>query len=141
MIQHRKLFYFVLKLLCLNKIYFCYAMSDNVYTEIINRAKFGHRLTNFFITTLPGIDLSSCTKECSVTKACKSINYFRNFPICELHYGQESEGGRLLTNISQAVYIEESWFVNVSKSNFTLFFRHRVLVCRDICLLITLSFP
>lgn len=44
------------------------------------------RLSSFILRRVIDTNLYECVKECLITTRCKSINYAKKFPVCELNY-------------------------------------------------------
>ena len=72
----------------------------------------GRRLTDTLITKIPGIDFRNCTRECSIRKRCRSINFLSRFPLCEINHGDISENGAVVVKDPDAVYTEKTYWAN-----------------------------
>ena len=72
----------------------------------------GRRLTDALITKIPGIDFRNCTRECSIRKRCRSINFLSRFPLCEINHGDISENRAVVVNDPHAVYTEKPYWAN-----------------------------
>ena len=83
-----------------------------VRTGYLKHVIVGRRLTGALITRIPGIDLKNCTRECSIRKGCRSINFLSRFPLCELNLRTISDYGTVVVNVFNAVYTEKSFWTN-----------------------------
>ena len=83
-----------------------------VGTGYLKNVIVGRRLKGALITRIPGIDLKNCTRECSIRKRCRSINFLSRFPLCELNLRTISDYGAVVVNMSNAVYTEKSFWKN-----------------------------
>ena len=100
-----------LVLMLVDNLYYSDADHLNfIRTGYLKYVIIGRRLTDSFINRIPGIDLRNCTRECSICKRCRSINFLSRFPLCELNFRTIAGYGAVVVNVSDTVYSQKSFW-------------------------------
>lgn len=75
-------------LLCV-KIILSIQLNLTIWKEGFDNLKWNKRFSSYVIRRVMDTSLYDCVTECLIITRCRSINYAKKFPVCELNYETE----------------------------------------------------
>lgn len=69
-----------------NGVFYSIELNLTLWQDGFDNLIWNKRLSSFIIRRVIDTNFYECVKECLKTTRCKSINYAKKFPVCELNY-------------------------------------------------------